>query len=377
MKLSKFNYFQKKDNKLLLYNAMRGRFSMIKVMNDDAERIYYLLANPQGIDMNREGKLLYKYGFLVDESLDEDRLCESITWKRMFNSTLSLVIMPTEDCNFRCSYCYEEHKNGVMSMNIANAVISYIKKNITKYTSLHITWFGGEPLLNTETCHIIEEISKQAIEICRSFHKSYSADIITNGYNLNLDTFLFLLKNRVFSFQVTIDGNSEHHDKYRALYGIQPTHDIIIDNLIKIKESKKKFFKIIIRTNISEDMIDDLEPHFVKLYEKFGNDNRFGFFIRPVGNWGGVVVNDIADNILSTSKYREIYRKIQNMNCKLDFSRHAFFYDNATCPACYENSFIIGSNGKIHKCSCELDNEINDIGFVDCNSGECTGQPFW
>ena len=345
---------------------MRGTASMIKVSGEDATHMSLCLSNPNTINMNREGKILQEYGYLVEDDLDEDNLCESVTWKKIFNSSsLALVILPTEDCNFRCSYCYENHKHGVMSNTTAQYIIEFVQKNIKKYSSVNVTWFGGEPLFNKETIKIIGEISSGIIEVCKKFKKLYSAGIITNGYNLSEEMFYYLLKNRVYTYQVTIDGTRYYHDRYRSLGGISPSHDKIIENLVKIQKSNKKFFKIIIRTNVSHDMIESLEEHYRELYELFGNDDRFGFFIRPVGNWGGDIVNEMSEDLLSEDSFRQVYEKICNMDMNLDFSRHLSFYNNCTCSACYDNSYIFGYDGKVHKCSCELDNDVNNLGYID------------
>ena len=365
MKLSKYNYCQKKGDDLLLYNAMRGTSSMIKVCGEEAALISSCFSDPSIINMSKEGEILKQYGYLVDDNLDEDRLCESLEWKKIFYSSLSLVILPTEDCNFRCSYCYESHKHGIMSQATAEAIVKFVEKNIGKYSSVNVTWFGGEPLFNSETCKMIGDISTGIINICKRFKKLYAAGIITNGYNLSEEMFLFLLKNRVFTYQVTIDGTSHYHDRYRALGGVAPSHDKIIENLLKIKESNKKFFKIIIRTNIAQDMIESLDDHYKQLYTLFGDDNRFGFFIRPVGDWGGDIINKISNDLLSEESFRSVYEKIGNMDLDLDFSRHLSFYNNCTCSACYDNSFIIGYDGKVHKCSCELDNDVNNLGYLN------------
>ena len=59
---------------------------------------------------------------------------------------MSLVIMPTEKCNFKCKYCYETFRKGKMSPAVQDAIINYVKKNIRNHTELAVIWFGGEPL---------------------------------------------------------------------------------------------------------------------------------------------------------------------------------------------------------------------------------------
>ncbi len=106
--------------------------------------------------------------------------------------------MPTEDCNFRCSYCYEDHRNGVMNIDTAASIVKYVAKNISKYTEVHVVWFGGEPLMSKNTMEIIIYISDELIKICSCARKRYSADMITNGYNLTYSVFEQLLNRKIF-----------------------------------------------------------------------------------------------------------------------------------------------------------------------------------
>ena len=85
----------------------------------------------------------------------------------------SYVIMTTSDCNARCFYCYEKGIPRIsMSEKIAIATGDYIQRHSTKEVVL--TWFGGEPLLNTSTIDII-------CQKLNDFGISYFSKIVTNG----------------------------------------------------------------------------------------------------------------------------------------------------------------------------------------------------
>jgi uncharacterized protein len=77
---------------------------------------------------------------------------------------LELTIVPTNACNLRCPYCYQRPPFGSMSDSSAEHIISFIEKNVTKYKSLVIGWFGGEPLLRKD---VILKITAAAKQICR------------------------------------------------------------------------------------------------------------------------------------------------------------------------------------------------------------------
>ena len=102
----------------------------------------------------------------VDEILLRERkLMDIVNYSKLY-----LVIMPTEQCNFRCEYCYETHEKGKMSKKTQDALIRYVQKNIYRYTGLNVGWFGGEPL---EALDVIEYLSQNFMKICKVAKKPY------------------------------------------------------------------------------------------------------------------------------------------------------------------------------------------------------------
>ena len=371
MKKSKYTYLLNLEpDILLMYNSYRGSSSFIKFYGDDATLAANCIKTPSEYIGTKVYEVLTMQGMIVDDCIDEDALCTQIAWKRIFNPGLTLIIMPTEDCNFRCSYCYEEHKNGTMNIDTVDSIVKYVAKNISRYTELHVVWFGGEPLMSKETIDLVLHISDELIKVCSCARKKYSADIITNGFNLTCATFEQLLQRKVFSYQVTIDGLSDTHDRYRVLSTGERTHDRIISNLFEIKNNcNKRYFKIFIRTNITSEMETSLYKHYEELSKKFSDDSRFSFFFRPVGDWGGDNVKSLCNQMYDTFSFRKIYEKLAGMQSSLNlkFDRFSPFYDNCTCSSCYENSYIIGYDGKLYKCSCHFDEPNNEVGKLDVN----------
>lgn len=371
MKKSKYTYILNiEPGMLLMYNSYRGSSGFIKFYGDDAVVAADCIKAPNKYVGTKVHDVLAEHGMIVDDYMDEDLICTQMAWKKIFYPGLTLIIMPTEDCNFRCAYCYEEHKNGIMSLNTADSIVKYLAKNISKYTELHVVWFGGEPLMSKETIDLVLHISDELIKICSRACKKYSAEIITNGFNLTYDIFKRLLDRKVFSYQVTIDGLSDTHDRYRFLSNGEKTHDKLILNLLEIKNNcKKRYFNIVIRTNITSEMEASLYEHYTELSQKFSDDSRFSFFFRPVGDWGGDNVKNLCEHMYDTLSFRKVYNKIADMQSSLNlrFDRFVPFYDDSTCSACYENSYIIGYDGKLYKCSCHFDEPNNQVGNLDDN----------
>lgn len=219
-KPSMFNFLFESDNELILFNSMKGLVSACRVQHDYCERVKELL-QPQKTEFETDSNdeitvSLINRGFLVDQTIDEKQKREALytdITDRSANN-LRLIILPTEQCNYRCKYCYESFEKGKMTEEIQEAIVKYIRRNITKYAGLRISWFGGEPLLALD---VIEQISIKVMNICKKARRKYVADITTNGYLLSLDVFKKLLSLNVLEYQITIDGVKQVHDSKKPL----------------------------------------------------------------------------------------------------------------------------------------------------------------
>src|SRR5438034_1340131 len=95
------------------------------------------------------------------------------------NDTFHLILLPTEKCNFRCTYCYEDFAIGRMSPVTIQSVTRLIDRRVADLSLLHISWFGGEPLI---ALPIIEEISNHIVKVTKYTNGlHYVGDITTNG----------------------------------------------------------------------------------------------------------------------------------------------------------------------------------------------------
>lgn len=98
-------------------------------------------------------------GYIINSNVDEFRKAELLHQNTLsINSGLELILMPNEDCNFRCKYCYESFAKNFMTESVQQGIIKFLERNIHRYSSLHVSWFGGEPLT---AIPIIERLSKK------------------------------------------------------------------------------------------------------------------------------------------------------------------------------------------------------------------------
>lgn len=361
-KKSMFNYeYYDGTGKVRLYNSYMGFDSLTIIDEKDYEEICLHLNN-EDIENHPKFNILKKRGYFVESKTDEKLLRELKYMDILEESILRLIILPTEKCNFKCLYCYEEFKNGKMSLDTQNNLVRYVQKNIMKFSSMEVRWFGGEPL---EALDVIESLSKEFIRICKNAKRPYSASMTTNGYNLSLENFKKLYKLHVYNYQITVDGIQKTHDRQRVLVNGIGTFERIIKNLVCIKENIHSGIpRFTIRTNFTKytaQYIDEYLEYFSRL---FAEDNRFSFSIQKASDWGGERVKEMCDNLIEDDFYAKILDYISKKQNKLDFSTHGALMNGSTC-VCYankRNSFVIGSNGYIYKCTGDFRFCENHIG---------------
>ena len=210
---------------------------------------------------------------------DEKQALESISRLESGSGrSISLTICPTTNCNFDCPYCFEEHKGGMMSDEVQRDVVSLAEKMLfcSGAKFFHVTWFGGEPLMAPS---VIENLTREFIDIADRAGAIYKARIITNGYLLDRDNIDLLYRCRVTSAQITLDGIGEYHDKTRHLRGGGATFDKITENL----RNNTIPFRINIRHNVHAGNRKDV-PKLKEYVEELAREsgNSISFYVAAV-----------------------------------------------------------------------------------------------
>ena len=192
-----------------------------------------------------------------------------------------LILMPTEACNFRCTYCYEEFKLNRMQPRVVLGVKNFLALRAPDLRGLNLSWFGGEPLLALD---IMEDILDHARALVRSHPLiRLVSDITTNAYTLSRNVFERLLDRGVAQYQVSLDGPREWHDRKRVLAGGRGTFDRVWTNLLGMRDVSRDF-RVIVRLHVDRDNHGAL-PRFIAEYgQQFGKDPRFKLFC---ASWPG------------------------------------------------------------------------------------------
>ena len=274
------------------------------------------------------------------------------------NSRLHLIILPTEQCNLRCSYCYEDFSVGKISDDIVKSIKLLIDRRANELRYLEIGWFGGEPLLYIDP---IEEIGNYA-QLCGGKHGfAYRSSISTNGVLLDLIKAQRIIDAGVNVFQISLDGNQENHDLTRKTFTGKPTFKKIWKNLISLRDSNL-IFELAFRIHLSKENLDSIYYLIENIKKKFGGDSRFKIYFKAIENLGGNG-SKFAKSI-TIDNTEEVIKEMENM-LPHDMLVENFRSSPDVCYAAAGNSFVIRANGDIVKCTVALNSKTNIIGKLN------------
>ena len=207
--------------------------------------------HPAESSFQRLKEMLAREEFLVPGAFDEhDDVVRRRRARQRRIDGLNLTVAVTLACNFRCVYCYEDHPVSHMSRATADALLRFAAERLPPETSLYVTWFGGEPLLNVP---IIEFLSRGLMRLCEDRRCAYDSYMITNGYRLTAPMARRLAKAGIRDFQVTLDGERDVHDLQRPLAGGQGTFDVLMRNLAAVASEVSS---IAVRVNLMRRNVD-------------------------------------------------------------------------------------------------------------------------
>lgn len=350
------------DGRMLLWNTLTG--AVFEFLPEHREAALALLSAKEVREpLDAVGKHLASRGFLVAEGMDEAARFRTFFGQQHWRQdTLELILLASEDCNFRCTYCYEKFRNGTMLPEVRQGVKALVADRAPRLKQLRVSWFGGEPLYGWEA---LEELGPFFRETADRHGLVFGHDMTTNGYLLTEERATKLLEWGCGSFQITVDGLPEDHDCKRVGRDGSPTYHVILDNLRSMK-ARDASFLIVLRVNFDRDNYPRLAPFLEALGEDFAGDPRFLLRFRAVGRWGGD--NDDRIDVCGTGEKRWVKDELRKRAVELGL-RPEGGIENIRSPGahvCYAArpyNFIVGATGKLMKCTIALDEmEENVVG---------------
>lgn len=234
MKPSKYNICLPYDDRFVVFNGVTKRFFLVSSQNKKA--FLQILSTPDEYKEQYAPFLqrMAKEGFIIEDSVDEQEVVKQQYEKLNQSDEYRLMILPTYACNVRCWYCTQNHKN----VRLSEGDVERIKKHIVYYLTtnklkgLHLSWFGGEPIIDFRH---IREIARFSKEYCRENHLKYRNSITTNGILLNKEILKDMADLEFCFFQITIDGTKEEHDKTKIIKK-NSAYEVVLNNICLIKE---------------------------------------------------------------------------------------------------------------------------------------------
>lgn len=276
------------------------------------------------------------------------------------NRFVELIILPTEQCNFRCVYCYEDFAIGKMKQNTILALKIFIKNRVPELDCLKISWFGGEPLAAKDIVYDICAYIK-SLQINWP-HFVFQSEMTTNGFLLKQDIFSKLISLGVNRFQISLDGTEKVHDKTRIRLNHSGTFKTIWHNLLVMKHSPLSFL-IILRIHVTPDNVDNIYDLVNDIKLEFSNDNRFCVFFKAIENLGGPNKNSftVIQGKDKKTILENLYQHLDNKIARKTLTDSGPY----VCYAAQTNSFVIRADGRVGKCTVAFHDARNTVGQLN------------
>ncbi len=279
---------------------------------------------------------------------------------------LELILLPTEQCNFRCTYCYEDFAIGKMRAPVVTGIKKLIEARASGLSHLHISWFGGEPLAAYD---VVKDISKSAQATASNHGARYTAEMTTNGYTLSKSRVIELADLGVRKYQISLDGAEGDHNKTRLRADGSETFARIWENVRGLQAACESGDVQNVNTILRLHLHPQNLPNFTDLLDRIESEldpKYFSILLKRVSHLGGP--NDDQIEVFKTraafaDAIHGFYKRLEPFMGKGDPD---FVY---VCYAGKANSFLIRADGRVGKCTVALTDRANTIGEI-LESGE-------
>lgn len=236
----------------MIVPCSEAMYEIIKCFYEETyEEILHRLKETYQIEERTAGALYRKVKNLIDNGCfyKEDMPIQygALTEEDVIKSPISqLILIVTEECNIRCQYCiYSENYPHVKGYSKKMMDFEVAKKAIDCFMELHqkrvesgyrrkpvITFYGGEPLLRFD-------LIKQVVAYCKEQEFDARYFVTTNATLMTDEVIDFIIEHEIV-VTFSLDGFKENNDRNRIFSNGQGTYDIIMRNVMKLQEEKKR-----------------------------------------------------------------------------------------------------------------------------------------
>lgn len=294
------------------------------------------------------------------------------------------LILCTQECNLRCTYCFEESMHaGCMPTidEIRNNFERFIDDGLEKFvvelieinnkmgrTETDITFHGGEPML------IGDSLLRKAFEVVKKYDNT-TISMQSNGTLIN-DELVELFKEYKVKVGISIDGPKEMHDAYRLNKGKKGSFDLVFGNIKKLKEAGVIVGGL---ATVTDQTLKDPEKFYY-----FFKDNKLDYSFNPLF----IDPNKPSDcNTLNVNDYITFYKEMfdlwindndgyQSIQCferilsAMGVKRTIYMEVCTYIPDCSKTTVAIDTNGDFYRCLHYCMDKKNRIGNIKQDSLE-------
>jgi uncharacterized protein len=187
-----------------------------------------------------------------------------------------VVLNVTNQCNLACTYCYEysgdriakqDGKPKYMSADVAESAVEMLLTESVGREGLHVTFFGGETLLNFPVMRSTVQYAKRRVA---ELGKKIEFSLTTNATLLTEEIVDFLSEHRI-GVTVSIDGDQELNDKMRVFHDGRGSYNVIapkIKNLLKKHRTNSIGARVTLTSQVS-----DVKKIYRHLTQELGFDS--------------------------------------------------------------------------------------------------------
>ncbi len=180
-----------------------------------------------------------------------------------------IILFVTDRCNMKCDHCMFWERIDAPGDEHSLRELEVMAASIPPLRTVSVT--GGEPFLRNDLHQIVETFYRD--------NQSHHVQINTNGLLMKrmeelVTSHLALKYEKYLTFQVSIDGPEEQHDKVRRMPG---SYKKILENLKRLVDLKEKhpFFRPIVLTNINRSNYEYIEEIADTLWYEVGVEHAY------------------------------------------------------------------------------------------------------
>lgn len=375
---SLYNFQVRVEGGALLYNTNSG--ALIHLNGEDGRLLGHLLTS--GPWPRRQPRIpgdvyasLLEGGFLVHRDCDEVADVRKRFWQARGSTPIVLTITTTQDCNLGCFYCYEERSPDQLCAGDVDTVVASAKERLTTSgkRSLHVDWYGGEPLLNVE---FLEAASEALQSLCRDLAVSYHASVISNGTRWPTDVNNFVKRHAIRQVQITFDGLRDQHNRsrrYRPGYGTGSNSSF--DEAVALVDGLLDAAQVDIRLNIGSHNVKDVWPFLDMARERGWFGKRFPAVIQPArlsaftDECGFLRPREIPQD--EFNRLRSEIRRVIAGAAAVEESEAPDglpLPKASVCAALAQDSVVIGADGLEYRCGLQVGQQAQAIGRIESKS---------